>query len=264
MLPVQTNSTLIFFMRHPDGSTIIRSVMAQADRTKHRHSDRCGDLQGIRFGYLPRSRRDLGQVDLADVATPEAFARDPDRVHAFYNHRRAGLLDCERAAQRGPPCARPARKRLARHRASGHPEHRRPARARRIGRAGPYAWRDPQGALPGLRRGQRRGANRCRLESRCPACGRSATLRVDVVWFGEVPYHLEPIFATLARLRPLRLDRHLRQCLSRCRLRPGSARERPRPYRRAQPRAVRGPQPVRRTPLRPGQRSWSRLSSMRS
>lgn len=32
MLPVQTNSTLIFFMRHPDGSTIIRTVMAQADR----------------------------------------------------------------------------------------------------------------------------------------------------------------------------------------------------------------------------------------
>src|SRR5262245_25420352 len=30
---------------------------------------------------------------LEDVATPEAFARDPARVHAFYNARRRGLLD---------------------------------------------------------------------------------------------------------------------------------------------------------------------------
>src|SRR3954469_25721398 len=29
------------------------------------------------------------KVRLEDVATPEAFARDPDRVHAFYNMRRA-------------------------------------------------------------------------------------------------------------------------------------------------------------------------------
>src|ERR1700741_5405698 len=37
--------------------------------------------------------RDAGgiwsQVRLEDVATPEAFARDPDKVHAFYNMRRA-------------------------------------------------------------------------------------------------------------------------------------------------------------------------------
>src|SRR3546814_6494344 len=28
------------------------------------------------------------RVRIEDVATPAAFARDPDRVHAFYNHRR--------------------------------------------------------------------------------------------------------------------------------------------------------------------------------
>ena len=33
------------------------------------------------------------QVRLEDVATPEAFQRDPVRVHDFYNHRRRGLLD---------------------------------------------------------------------------------------------------------------------------------------------------------------------------
>src|SRR5512147_387197 len=32
------------------------------------------------------------KVRIEDVATPEAFARDPDRVHAFYNARRSGLL----------------------------------------------------------------------------------------------------------------------------------------------------------------------------
>ena len=31
------------------------------------------------------------QVRIEDVATPEAFARDPERVHDFYNTRRAGL-----------------------------------------------------------------------------------------------------------------------------------------------------------------------------
>ena len=33
------------------------------------------------------------KVRIEDVATPEAFARDPARVHAFYNARRQGLLN---------------------------------------------------------------------------------------------------------------------------------------------------------------------------
>ena len=32
-------------------------------------------------------------VRIEDVATPEAFRRDPARVHAFYNARRRGLLE---------------------------------------------------------------------------------------------------------------------------------------------------------------------------
>src|SRR5690625_2577365 len=31
-------------------------------------------------------------VNLEDVATPEGFARNPVKVHEFYNHRREGLL----------------------------------------------------------------------------------------------------------------------------------------------------------------------------
>src|SRR3546814_17971937 len=41
--------------------------------------------------------RDAGgiwaRVRIEDVATPEAFARDPARVHEFYNARRRGLLN---------------------------------------------------------------------------------------------------------------------------------------------------------------------------
>jgi NAD-dependent deacetylase len=33
------------------------------------------------------------RVRIEDVATPEAFARDPARVQSFYNERRRGLLD---------------------------------------------------------------------------------------------------------------------------------------------------------------------------
>src|SRR3546814_1779906 len=33
------------------------------------------------------------RVRIEDVATPEAFARDPARVHEFYNARRRGLLN---------------------------------------------------------------------------------------------------------------------------------------------------------------------------
>jgi NAD-dependent deacetylase len=32
------------------------------------------------------------RVSIDEVATPEAFARDPERVHGFYNARRRGLL----------------------------------------------------------------------------------------------------------------------------------------------------------------------------
>src|SRR5690606_24349649 len=35
------------------------------------------------------------KVDYRDVATPEGFARDPDRVHEFYNMRRQRMKDVQ-------------------------------------------------------------------------------------------------------------------------------------------------------------------------
>src|SRR5690606_19200793 len=32
-----------------------------------------------------------------------------------------------------------------------------------------------------------------------PACGRSGGMRPDVVWFGEMPYHMEEIYTRLAQ-----------------------------------------------------------------
>ncbi len=67
------------------------------------------------------------KVRLEDVATPEAFARDPAKVQAFYNERRRGLRDGNvtpnaahralAALEQSWPGQFPAR----------HSEHRRPA-----------------------------------------------------------------------------------------------------------------------------------------
>lgn len=136
------------------------------------------------------------QVRIEDVATPEAFARDPHRVHAFYNARRRQLADP--AVQ--PNAAHRALARLARHwpggvtvvtqnvddlhDRAGTPNlihmHGELAKAR-CGRCGAVLpWRgDLSVATP------------------CPACGRAGAMRPHVVWFGEVPLEMEAIGAAL-------------------------------------------------------------------
>ncbi len=91
--------------------------------------------------------RDAGGIwakfDPMKLATPEAFARDPVAVHAFYNARRRNLLDA------APNAAHRALADLA---GGGrplplHPEHRRPARARRLAGGPPHARRTAPVAL---------------------------------------------------------------------------------------------------------------------
>jgi len=138
--------------------------------------------------------RDAGgvwtQVRLEDVATPEAFARDPDTVLAFYDARRAA---CLRAAP-NPAHAALARLQTARpgealivtqniddlhERAGGEPPvhmHGELLRAwcRACDARSPWTAPMPAGAP-------------------CPACGHAGALRPDVVWFGEVPYRMADI-----------------------------------------------------------------------
>ena len=134
---------------------------------------------------------------LEDVATPEAFARDPALVQRFYNLRRAQLRD----PAIGPNPAHHALARLEAewpgpvvlvtqnvddlHERAGHREvlhmHGALARARCTGCRQESPWLDD-------------------LEptSRCPACAAPGRLRPAVVWFGEYPHHLDRIAAELA------------------------------------------------------------------
>ncbi len=137
------------------------------------------------------------QVKLEDVATPEAFQRDPVRVHDFYGHRRGGLLDG--AVQ--PNAAHLALARLEQewpgelllvtqnidnlHERAGSKKllhmHGELLSARCLACEGASPWPDDMDP-----------------DSICPACGEAGRLRVDVVWFGEMPYRMERIYAALA------------------------------------------------------------------
>ncbi|WP_121117545.1 NAD-dependent deacylase [Croceibacterium ferulae] len=129
-----------------------------------------------------------------DVATPEAFARDPVLVQRFYDMRRAGVL----AAQ--PNAAHHALARLDRdwtgdllivtqniddlhERAGAHRVlhmHGEALGAWCTACDARHRWTEPLSDNPP-----------------CPACSEGA-LRPDIVWFGEMPYGMERIFAALA------------------------------------------------------------------
>jgi NAD-dependent deacetylase len=137
------------------------------------------------------------QVRLEDVATPEAFHRDPARVQAFYNARRAALRD-------------PALKPNAAHLALARLEQTYPGDVLIVTQnvdnlheaAGSRALLHMHGAL------NQAACLRCESvtqwgddilpDSACPACGAKA-LRPNVVWFGEMPFHMEVIDLALSR-----------------------------------------------------------------
>lgn len=143
--------------------------------------------------------RDTGGIwqkyDLEEVATPEGFARNPALVHEFYNARRA---NCVSAAPN------------AAHRALAELQHAAPDKVTLVTqniddlleRAGArdvihmhgevmralcascgHRWDAPLEMDP---------------HAPCPACAQPAT-RPDIVWFGEIPYHMEAIGETLAQ-----------------------------------------------------------------
>jgi NAD-dependent deacetylase len=129
-----------------------------------------------------------------DVATPDAFRRDPALVHQFYDARRARL------AEVAPNAAHEA---LARLDAAWPHElllvtqnvddlHERAGSKRLLHMHGElnsgwclacdgrFAWVGAMGE----------GAA-------CPACERSGAVRPDIVWFGEMPYEMDRIEAAL-------------------------------------------------------------------
>lgn len=138
--------------------------------------------------------RDAGglwsQYDLEDVATPGGFARDPELVHNFYNARRANCADA------APNAAHAALARLPRdaallvtqniddlhERGGAHGVvHMHGELMRALCAACGHRWDAPLVMTP---------------QMPCPTCGRAAA-RPDVVWFGEMPYHMDQIEAAL-------------------------------------------------------------------
>lgn len=136
-------------------------------------------------------------VRIEDVATPEAFARDPARVHAFYNMRRAR----NRARDIRPNAAHAALADLeacwpgevlivtqnvdtlheqagARNLVHMHGLHTK-ARCNRCGHVA-----DWEGDMS--------------TQDACAACGAAGGLRPHVVWFGEMPLEMDRIAAALA------------------------------------------------------------------
>lgn len=125
-----------------------------------------------------------------DVACPEAFARDPARVQRFYNLRRAALTTVE------PNAAHLALARL---------QQAWPGRVTLVTqnvddlheRAGSTGVIHMHGELRKVRCGhcghRMEWLDELHTTTVCPACGRSRGLRPDIVWFGEIPFHMEVI-----------------------------------------------------------------------
>ena len=135
------------------------------------------------------------QHRVEDVATPEGFARDPALVVAFYNKRRS------QAAAALPNAAHSALARLEAehsgdvlivtqnvddlHERSGTKNliHMHGALNSALCGACDHRWPAPAVMA---------------ANAPCPSCG-APTARPDIVWFGEMPYHMDQIFETLSR-----------------------------------------------------------------
>lgn len=133
---------------------------------------------------------------IEDVATPEAFVRDPELVHQFYNQRRETLLQ---------PDIRPN----PAHHALAELEQKFAGRYLLVTqnidnlheRAGSQNLIHMHGELLNLRcttSGQIfYTQNRVLPDARCECCNQAGTLRPDIVWFGEMPMQMELIYDAL-------------------------------------------------------------------
>ena len=134
---------------------------------------------------------------IEDVATPEAFARNPALVHRFYNARRAQLFSGEVHEN-------------AAHLALARLQRALPDEVMLITqnvddlheRAGSSVIH-MHGELDKLFclycDALLQTQDDCFPETLCPNCGKSGGLRPDIVWFGEMPYHMDRIDKALRR-----------------------------------------------------------------
>ncbi|HEX2750410.1 MAG TPA: NAD-dependent deacylase [Verrucomicrobiales bacterium] len=129
-----------------------------------------------------------------DVATPEAFERNPELVQRFYNLRREAIQTKE------PNAA---------HRAIAKLQQAWPGMITLVAqniddlheRGGSAEVIHMHGELLKSRCAACDGLQECLGEisasDTCPACGQTGMLRPHVVWFGEIPLYMEEIAAAL-------------------------------------------------------------------
>ena len=137
------------------------------------------------------------KVRIEDVATPEAFRRDPERVHDFYNARRRSLL----SDNVRPNAAHAALARLESdwpgevllvtqnidhlHEGAGSKNlihmHGELGKARCDSCGNVAEWRDD-----------------ITLATACPSCATVGLMRPHVVWFGEMPFDMDRIYDALS------------------------------------------------------------------
>lgn len=135
------------------------------------------------------------QHRVEDVATPEAFVRDPVMVQRFYNMRRNQLKSVE------PNAAHAALARLEEnhsgkvtivtqnvddlHERGGAKNiihmHGELAKVRCVHCLAVHHW-----------------TGDCAQENECPKCGTAPSLRPHIVWFGEMPFQMDTIARLLA------------------------------------------------------------------
>jgi NAD-dependent deacetylase len=130
-----------------------------------------------------------------DVATPEAFARNPQLVQRFYDARRARLCEVE------PNAA---------HVALAHLEEEWPGELLIVTqnvddlheRAGAKRLLHMHGELRSAWclacDARHRWQGDLLAAPACPGCGARGVMRPDIVWFGEMPYAMEKIDRALA------------------------------------------------------------------
>jgi NAD-dependent deacetylase len=133
-----------------------------------------------------------------DYATPEAFARDPLKVQGFYNARRAGL----RASAPNVAHAALAAMQQAWARNGGRVTLCTQNIDDLLEQAGAEEVIHMHGELKMAwctACGERSPwIEDITPECQCPVCEAVGELRPDVVWFGEMPYHMDMIYERLA------------------------------------------------------------------
>ena len=127
-----------------------------------------------------------------DVATPEAFDRDPHLVHRFYNLRRRALDSV------GPNAAHLAIARLQRERRVTLVTQNVDDLHERAGSTGVIHMHGELRKALCTRCGARtEWIDDMEVDTPCPACGKTGGMRPDIVWFGEMPYRMEEIESAL-------------------------------------------------------------------